>query len=101
MRRLRVTRPARRPRRGTASPKSATSWSASRSDFPRAAPGGNLRAKIHLQARQPFRALPLSPKGKVSYRTELSEAFCRRQQALVSGASLRRRAGPGSTRFPG
>jgi NACHT domain len=48
-------------------------------------PGSNCKHGCH------FELCPYPPKGEVSYRIELSEAFCRRQQALVSGASLRRR----------
>jgi hypothetical protein len=49
-------------------------------------PGSNCKHGCY------FELCPYPPKGEVSYRTELSEAFCRRQLALVSGASLRRRA---------
>lgn len=51
-------------------------------------PGSNCKHGCH------FELCPYPPKGEVSYRVELSEAFCRRQFALVSGASLRRRAAP-------
>jgi NACHT domain-containing protein len=49
-------------------------------------PGSNCTHGCH------FELCPYPPKGEVSYRIELSEAFCRRQLALVSGTSLRRRA---------
>jgi len=49
-------------------------------------PGSNCKHGCH------FELCPYPPKGEVSYRIELSEAFCRRQLALISGASLRRRA---------
>ena len=48
-----------------------------------------------------FELCPYPPKGEVSYRAELSEAFCRRQLALVGGASLRRRAAPWQHALPG
>lgn len=41
-----------------------------------------------------FGLCPYPPKGEASYRTELSEGFCRRQQAIISGASIWRRAAP-------
>ena len=41
----------------------------------------------------PFELCPYPPRGETSYRTELNEAFCRRQQALLRGG-LRRKAAP-------
>jgi len=41
-----------------------------------------------------FGLCPYPPKGEASYRVELSEAFCRRQQALVGGGSIWRRRAP-------
>jgi NACHT domain-containing protein len=48
-----------------------------------------------------FELCPYPPKGEKSYRAELSEAFCRRQQALVSGGSVRRKAAPWQGALPG
>lgn len=42
----------------------------------------------------PFDLCPYPPKGTQSYRAELSEVFCRRQQALVSRSKFRRRSSP-------
>jgi hypothetical protein len=39
----------------------------------------------------PFELCPYPPKGEQGYRAELSEAFCRKQQALLSGRGIRRR----------
>jgi len=58
-------------------------------------PGSNCKHGCH------FELCPYPPKGEVSYRIELSEAFCRRQQALVSGASVRRRAAAWQHTVPG
>ena len=58
-------------------------------------PGSNCKHGCH------FELCPYPPKGEVSYRIELSEAFCRRQQTLVSGASLRRRAAAWQQTVPG
>jgi hypothetical protein len=41
-----------------------------------------------------FELCPYPPKGGRRYRNELSEAFCRRQQALVSRSSIPSRAAP-------
>lgn len=41
-----------------------------------------------------FGLCPYPPKGEASYRVELSEAFCRRQQALVGGGSIWRKRAP-------
>jgi NACHT domain/Trypsin-like peptidase domain len=49
----------------------------------------------------PFGLCPYPSKGETSYRTELSEAFCRSQQALISGGSIRRRAAPWRQKPPG
>jgi hypothetical protein len=48
-----------------------------------------------------FDLCPYPPKGAKSYRAELSEAFCRRQQALVSGGAVRRKAAPWQGALPG
>jgi len=58
-------------------------------------PGSNCKHGCH------FELCPYPPKGEVSYRIELSEAFCRRQQTLVSGASLSRRAATWQHTVPG
>ena len=42
----------------------------------------------------PFELCPYPPKGEENYRIELSEAFCRRQHALMTGGSWRHRAAP-------
>jgi hypothetical protein len=47
-----------------------------------------------------FELCPYPPKGEKSYRTELSEAFCRRQHFLVSGGSVRRKAAPWQAALP-
>jgi hypothetical protein len=49
----------------------------------------------------PFELCPYPPKGEENYRAELSEAFCRRQHALMAGGSLRRRAAPWQEALPG
>jgi hypothetical protein len=49
----------------------------------------------------PFGFCPYPPKGEQSYRVELSEAFCRRQQALVGARRLRRKAAPWQATLPG
>ena len=48
-----------------------------------------------------FELCPYPPKGEESYRAELSEAFCRRQHALVSRGSVRRKAAPWQGALPG
>ena len=48
-----------------------------------------------------FDLCPYPPKGAKSYRAELSEAFCRRQRALVSGGAVRRKAAPWQGALPG
>ena len=58
-------------------------------------PGSNCKHGCH------FERCPHPPKGEVSYRIELSEAFCRGQLALISGASLRRRAAAWQHALPG
>ena len=49
----------------------------------------------------PFELCPYPPKGEQSYRVELSEAFCHRQQALMNGTGVRRRAAPWQGALPG
>jgi len=49
----------------------------------------------------PFELCPYPPKGEENYRMELSEAFCRRQHALMAGGSMRRRAAPWQEALPG
>jgi hypothetical protein len=51
-------------------------------------PGSNCRTGC------PFEFCPYPPKDENSYRLELSEAFCRRQLALVSEGWPRRKAAP-------
>jgi hypothetical protein len=58
-------------------------------------PGSNCRRGC------PFELCPYPPKGEENYRIELSEAFCRRQHTLMSGASVRRRAAPWQEALPG
>jgi NACHT domain len=58
------------------------------------APGSNCKRDCL------FDLCPYPPKGEKSYRAELSEAFCRRQQALVSRA-VRRKAAPWQAALPG
>jgi hypothetical protein len=48
-----------------------------------------------------FELCPYPPKGEKSYRVELSEAFCRRQQALVSRSAVRRKTAPWQEALPG
>lgn len=48
----------------------------------------------HCAEGCPFELCPYPPKGAPRYRVELSEAFCRRQQALLGRASIRSRAAP-------
>jgi hypothetical protein len=48
----------------------------------------------------PFRLCPYPPKGVQSYRAELSDAFCRRQQTLLGHSQLRRRAAPWQGSLP-
>jgi hypothetical protein len=49
----------------------------------------------------PFELCPYPPKNEGSYRVELSEAVCRRQQALVREGWGRRRAAPWQEALPG
>jgi hypothetical protein len=49
----------------------------------------------------PFELCPYPPRGEQSYRVELSEAFCHRQQALMNGTGVRRRAAPWQGTLPG
>jgi hypothetical protein len=49
----------------------------------------------------PFELCPYPPKGEQSYRIELSEAFCRRQHALMASGSIRRRTAPWQEALPG
>jgi hypothetical protein len=42
----------------------------------------------------PFELCPYPPKGEQSYRVELSEAFCHRQQGFLDSGFIRRRAAP-------
>jgi hypothetical protein len=58
-------------------------------------PGSNCTAGC------PFELCPYPPKSEGSYRVELSEAFCRRQQALVREGWGRRRAAPWQEALPG
>jgi NACHT domain len=51
-------------------------------------PGSNCKRGCN------FGLCPYPPKGEASYRVELSEAFCRRQQVLVGVGSIRRRPAP-------
>lgn len=51
-------------------------------------PGSNCKHGCH------FGLCPYPPKGEATHRIELSEAFCRRQQALVGGGSIWRRGAP-------
>jgi hypothetical protein len=51
-------------------------------------PGSNCKHGCNLGL------CPYPPKGETSYRVELSEAFCRRQQALVGSGSIWRRPAP-------
>ncbi|SDY48162.1 hypothetical protein SAMN05661080_03613 [Modestobacter sp. DSM 44400] len=48
----------------------------------------------------PFELCPYPPKGIQSYRAEMSEAFCRRQQTLLGRSRLRRRAAPWQGTLP-
>jgi hypothetical protein len=48
-----------------------------------------------------FELCPYPPRGEAPYRVELSEAFCRRQQVLLNGGSVRRRAAPWQGALPG
>ncbi|MBM7804247.1 hypothetical protein JOD57_000084 [Geodermatophilus bullaregiensis] len=49
----------------------------------------------------PFALCPYPPKGVQSYRAELSDAFCRRQQTLLGRTQLRRKAAPWQGTLPG
>jgi NACHT domain len=53
-----------------------------------AEPGSHCTADCH------FELCPYPPKGAQRYRNELSEAFCRRQQALLGRLATRPRAAP-------
>jgi hypothetical protein len=55
----------------------------------------------HCQPGCLFELCPYPPKGEKSYRVELSEAFCRRQQALVSRGAVRRKTAPWQEALPG
>jgi hypothetical protein len=55
---------------------------------PRSDPGSNCAPGC------PFELCPYPPKGAQHYRNELSEAFCRRQQALIGRHSLRAHTAP-------
>jgi NACHT domain len=55
----------------------------------------------HCKHGCPFELCPYPPKGEKSYRVELSEAFCRRQYALVSRAAVRRKTAPWQGALPG
>jgi hypothetical protein len=48
----------------------------------------------------PFELCPYPPKGIQSYRAEMSEAFCRRQQTLLGRTRFRRRAAPWQGTLP-
>ena len=48
-----------------------------------------------------FELCPYPPKGEESYRAELSEAFCRRQHALLTRGAVRRKAAPWQAALPG
>ena len=48
-----------------------------------------------------FGLCPYPPRGERSYRVELNEAFCRRQQALLTGPGVGRRAAPWQGALPG
>jgi hypothetical protein len=58
-------------------------------------PGSNCQHGCH------FGLCPYPPRGEASYRIELSEAFCRRQQALVGRGSIWRRGAPWQETLPG
>ena len=58
-------------------------------------PGSNCRRDC------PFELCPYPPKGEENYRAELSEAFCRRQHALMTGGWRGRRAAPWQEALPG
>jgi len=49
----------------------------------------------------PFELCPYPPENERSYRAELSEALCRRQQALVRPSLVRRRTAPWQEVLPG
>jgi hypothetical protein len=57
-------------------------------------PGSNCRDGCQ------FKLCPYTPKGALPYHVELSEAFCRRQKALLDGSLVRRRAAPWQTAPP-
>jgi NACHT domain len=57
-------------------------------------PGSNCTAGC------PFELCPYPPRSEGSYRVELSEALCRRQQALVREGWVRRRAAPWQETLP-
>jgi hypothetical protein len=60
-----------------------------------AEPGSNCKRGC------PFELCPYPPKGEGSHRIELSEAFCRRQHALMASSSIRRRTAPWQEALPG
>jgi hypothetical protein len=55
----------------------------------------------HCQDGCLFELCPYPPKGERSYRVELSEAFCRRQNTLLSRAAVRRKTAPWQGALPG
>src|SRR6266540_2692144 len=55
----------------------------------------------HCQHGCLFELCPYPPKGEKSYRVELTEAFCRRQRALVSRGAVRRKTAPWQGALPG
>ena len=55
---------------------------------------GNLAPGSNCKEGCQFGLCPYPSKGEQSYRNELSEAFCRRQQRLLSRGRLSRRAAP-------
>jgi Tetratricopeptide repeat len=61
----------------------------------RSEPGSNCKLGC------PFELCPYPPKGQQSYRVELTEAFCHRQQALLEGQPLLRRTAPWQEALPG
>jgi hypothetical protein len=60
----------------------------------RSEPGSNCTAGC------PFELCPYPPRSEGSYRVELSEALCRRQQTLVREGWVRRRAAPWQETMP-
>jgi hypothetical protein len=49
----------------------------------------------------PFQLCPYPPKGVQSYRAELSDAFCRRQQTLLGRSQVRKLSAPWQGALPG